>query len=61
MGKIPEYLFPKCFNMEGASKTWDLLGHNGTQSGVLGFCISGSRVPGFDIIAITDLLLASSY
>jgi len=35
---------------------WDWMGSDGTLSRVLAFGTFGSRVPGFDVIAITDLI-----
>ena len=45
----------KRLNM-GATRTRDRLGLAGTLSRVLAFGTIGSRVPGFDVIAITDLI-----
>jgi len=38
---------------------WDWPGSAGTQSRVLAFGTFGSRVPGFDVISITDLIYFS--
>ena len=38
---------------------WDWMGSDGTRSRVLAFGTFGSRVPGFDVIAITDLIYFS--
>ena len=38
---------------------WDWPGSDGTRSRVLAFGIFGSRVPGFDVIAITNLIYFS--
>ena len=38
---------------------WDWLGSDGTRSRVLAFGTFGSRVPGLDVIAITDLICFS--
>ena len=38
---------------------WDWMGSVGTRSRVLAFGTFGSRVPGFDVIAITDLIYFS--
>ena len=43
----------------GATKTRDRLGTAGTRSRVLAFGTFRSRVPGFDVIAITDLICFS--
>ena len=46
----------------GATKPeigWDLMGSDGTRSRVLAFGTFGSRVPGFDVIVITDLIYFS--
>jgi len=42
--------------MRSSTKTWDRLGLAGTRSRVLAFGTIGSRVPGFDVIVITDLI-----
>jgi len=44
----------------GATKTRDRMGLAGTRSRVLAFGTFESRVPGFDVIAITDLIYFSS-
>ena len=38
---------------------WDWMGSDGTRSRVLAFGTFGSRVPGFDVISITDLIYFS--
>jgi len=43
-------------HLGGATKTRDRLELAGTRSRVLAFGTFGSRVPGFDVIVITDLI-----